>query len=175
MISSAIQQTRRPGRRSWTRVRESRSAAWPPPRTPGSSSTRRARPSPISTGTHNLKVGWDWAAQIKPDDYMTFSTAGHPRAMRYDRRVTQRLSRGGCQLPDHQRRAEPGHVLHHALARSANDESGRRLRAGPDLVEQVDHQRRSAVRLPQLELPGLRCRAQAVCAGCASTSRVPTS
>ena len=29
-----------------------------------------------STGTHNLKVGWDWAAQIKPDDYMTFSLPG---------------------------------------------------------------------------------------------------
>ena len=72
-----------------------------------------------TTGTHNLKAGWDWAAQIKPDDYMTFSTAGYPRAMRYDGRVTQRLSGGGCQLPDHQRRAEPGHVLHHALARSA--------------------------------------------------------
>ena len=29
-----------------------------------------------STSTHNLKVGWDWAAQIKPDDYMTFSMPG---------------------------------------------------------------------------------------------------
>jgi len=29
-----------------------------------------------STGAHNLKVGWDWAAQIKPDDYMTFSLPG---------------------------------------------------------------------------------------------------
>jgi hypothetical protein len=29
-----------------------------------------------STGTHNLKVGWDWAAQTKPDDYMTFGLPG---------------------------------------------------------------------------------------------------
>jgi hypothetical protein len=29
-----------------------------------------------STSTHNLKVGWDWAAQIKPDDFMTFSLPG---------------------------------------------------------------------------------------------------
>ena len=29
-----------------------------------------------STGSHNLKVGWDWAAQIKPDDFMTFSMPG---------------------------------------------------------------------------------------------------
>ncbi|HYJ92990.1 MAG TPA: carboxypeptidase regulatory-like domain-containing protein [Vicinamibacterales bacterium] len=29
-----------------------------------------------STGMHNLKVGWDWAAQIKPDDFMTFSMPG---------------------------------------------------------------------------------------------------
>ena len=28
------------------------------------------------TGSHNLKVGWDWAAQIKPDDYMTFGLPG---------------------------------------------------------------------------------------------------
>jgi len=28
------------------------------------------------TGAHNLKVGWDWAAQIKPDDYMTFGLPG---------------------------------------------------------------------------------------------------
>jgi hypothetical protein len=29
-----------------------------------------------STGMHNLKAGWDWAAQIKPDDFMTFSMPG---------------------------------------------------------------------------------------------------
>jgi hypothetical protein len=29
-----------------------------------------------STGAHNVKVGWDWAAQIKPDDFMTFGMPG---------------------------------------------------------------------------------------------------
>jgi Carboxypeptidase regulatory-like domain len=29
-----------------------------------------------TTGTHILKAGWDWAAQIKPDDYMTFGLPG---------------------------------------------------------------------------------------------------
>ena len=59
---------------------ESRSAAWPPPRTPGSWCTRRAPPSPIITGAHNLKVGMGLGGADQAGRLHDVRPAGHPRA-----------------------------------------------------------------------------------------------